>query len=167
MTLYPTKYVPSLWHHISSLVHVYYLVTWIFTVNCRVFFFMYMEMKPSINTEILISFRHWYYAWSYWELQYRINESLIVNIVMCLRYDGWCICMGLCGRLHGPQESVNCYLSNEWHLHSCLKLLSDVRTVHAFQVSQRSCVSMIGSKQSIFELLCMYERMLNIWTSKL
>jgi len=35
-----------------------------------------MEMKPSINTEILISFRHWYYAWSYWELQYRINESL-------------------------------------------------------------------------------------------
>lgn len=131
--------------HIPSLVHVYYLVSWIFTVNCRVFFSVHRE-KPSNNSEILISFRHWYYAWNYCQLQYRINESMTVNIVLCLRYDGWCICMGLCGRFHGPQESVNCYLSNECHLHSCLKFLSDIRIVHAFQVSQRSCVSMTKSR---------------------
>jgi hypothetical protein len=64
-----------------------------------------------------------------------------LSTFMYLRYDGWCIRMGLCGRFLGSKESPDCHISNECHLHSCLKFLSDIRIVHALQVSQWSCVS--------------------------
>jgi hypothetical protein len=64
-----------------------------------------------------------------------------LSTFMYLRYDGWCICMGLSGRFLGSEESPNCHISNERHLHSCFKLLSDIRIVYALQVSQWGCVS--------------------------
>jgi hypothetical protein len=54
------------------------------------------------------------------------QNCFVEDSVLYLRYDGWCIYMGLSGRFVGSKESPNCNISNECHLHSCLKLLSDV-----------------------------------------
>lgn len=109
----------------------------------------------SITNLTLINCEHWYYESLKWAektfnmFKWRWNLCYIYYLlhfipmmeVIYLRYDGWCICMGLSGRFLGSKESPHCHIDNERHLHSCLKFLSDVRTVHALQVSQRSCVS--------------------------
>jgi len=78
----------------------------------------------------------------------------IQNTVLYLRYDGWCICMGLSGRLVGSKESPDCHIGNECHLHSCLKLLSDIWTVHAVQISQWSCVSTVRTLNLSQDCIC-------------